>query len=206
MRHGAAALTLALILLLVGRGGLTGLSAQAQPAGTIRIIGPANGATVSAPVMLQVEITGVTIKPADEGDPQAYHYHALVDVDPAVVAQTGQPLPTGQASIIHTAVPTLALPDLAPGPHTITVILTRTDHVPLQPSVQAPVSFTVAAAASQAAPQAAPAQAAPAAAPRTGHGGAVLADNHLSLPHLLTLAALVLLSGGSTLLWAHRRR
>src|SRR5205085_1253103 len=87
--------------------------AQGQP--TIKIVSPAAGATVTGPVTLQVAITGATVKPAAEGDPQAFHYHALVDVDRATVVQDVQPLPTGQASIIQPAAACLA-PVLAAAP------------------------------------------------------------------------------------------
>jgi len=198
---------LAALLALVAFGGRRA-EAQGQP--TIKIVSPAAGATVTAPVTLQVMITGATVKPAAEGDPQAFHYHALVDVDRATVVQAGQPIPTGQASIIHTADTSLALPNLAPGQHTVTVILTRTDHVPLNPTVEDKVTFTVAAAgAAQPTAQATPApagQAAPAASPaaiaRTGHGGELLADPRPSWLLLLTLAAV--LAGGVAVLRVRR--
>ena len=199
MRGAAAVLG---SMLLVGAT-LLGRQVHAQQTGTIRVVAPANGATVAAPVTLQVEIGGVTVKPAAEGDPQAFHYHALIDVDPATVAQPGQPLPTGQANIIHTADPRLSLPDLAPGQHTVTVILTRTDHVPLSPSIQQRVTFTVAApgAAGAAAPGAAQQQAG---APRVGTG--LVPDTRASHGMLLALAGLFVVSMGGTLLWARVRR
>lgn len=140
---------------------LTGIGARAQQAGSIRIVAPANGATVAAPVNLTVAITGVTVKPATAGDPDAFHYHIFIDVDPATVVQPGQPIPTGRADIIHTADLTVPPTDLAPGAHTVWVVLTRTDHVPLSPSVQDRVQFTVVGAAQ-----------APSGAPRVGTGSA----------------------------------
>jgi hypothetical protein len=120
---------------------------RAQQTPSIKITSPANGATVNAPVSVTVDITGVTVKPASAGDPDAYHYHLFVDVDPATVVQPGQPIPTGQANIIHTADQTVNLPDLTPGPHTVYAVLTKTNHVPLNPSVQDKVQFTVAGGA-----------------------------------------------------------
>lgn len=140
------------------------LPAEAQQAaGTIRITAPANNSTVSPPVSVTVDIQGVTVKPAAEGDPNAYHYHLLVDVDPATVVQAGQPIVTGRADIIHTADPTVSL-NLQPGQHTIVAVLTKTDHVPLSPNVQDRVTFTVAGAAAGAG------QTPPATTPRTGTG------------------------------------
>jgi hypothetical protein len=158
---------------------------QGQQAGTIKITGPAAGSTVAAPVTLNVDIGGVTVKPAAEGDPAAFHYHALVDVDAATVLVPGQPIPTGQANIVHTADRALALPTLTPGQHTVTVVLTRTDHVPLNPSVQDRVTFTVGQGA--------------AAVPRVGTGGGLDADGATRTGALLALAALALLAGGYAL-------
>ena len=184
-------------LLLVVAAGLRVAPMQAQQPG-IRITAPANGANITGPVTLSVNITGVTVKPAAEGDPNAYHYHALVDVNPATVVQAGQPLPTGQTNIIHTADLNLSIPNLAPGPHTVTVILTKTDHVPLSPGVQDTVQFTVGAAA---AAQPSPAAAAPAAQPRTGTG---VAGRNAALPVLALPVALAALGGGILLI--RRRR
>ena len=188
---------------LLAGAALAGRTALAQQAGTIRITGPAAGATVSAPVQLSVDIQGVTVKPAAEGDPAAFHYHALVDVDPATVVQPGQPLPTGQANIIHTADRTISLPNLGAGPHTVVVVLTRTDHVPLTPTVTDRVSFTVGPAAAGAQ---APASQTPAAAPRVGTGGGLDADSDLPAGMLLALIAVLALGTGTALVRVRARR
>jgi hypothetical protein len=185
---------------------LSGAEARAQQTGTIRITAPAAGATVSGAVQLSVDIQGVTVKPAAEGDPNAFHYHALVDVDPTTVLQPGQPIPTGQGNIIHTADRTISIPDLAPGQHTVVVVLTRTDHVPLSPNVQDRVTFTVAAAQGAQPGQAAqaPAGQTPVAAPRVGTGGGIDADTNMSAAILLAVAAMALGAGG-LMLRARRR-
>ena len=191
----------ALVAILLAGAALLGREAHAQQAaGSIRITAPAANAAVSGPVTLTVDIQGVTVRPASEGDPAAFHYHALVDVDPATVVQPGQPLPTGQANIIHTADRTITIPDLAPGQHTIVVILTRTDHVPLNPSVQDRVTFTVTSAP---AGQTAPAGTGAATLPRVGAGGGLDADNRASPRALATLAAVLALGSG---VLAHRAR
>lgn len=163
--------------------------AQAQQPGSIRITAPANGSTVAAPVNLSVAITGVTVKPASAGDPDAFHYHIFIDVDPATVVQPGQPIPTGRADIIHTADLTVPLSNLTPGAHTVWVVLTRTDHVPLSPSVQDRVQFTVAAAG----------QAAPGGAPRVGTGIVTGA----AVPSLL-IWLVVVVGGGAWLIRLRR--
>lgn len=184
--------------------------ARAQQPLAISLLSPADGATVNAPVRLRVEVGGGVVRPLGTGNPSELHYHVLVDVDPATVIQPGQPLPTGRAEVIHTDDINLMLGNLAPGRHTITVILTRADHVPLSPNIQHQATFTVseaAAATSGAAAQptsAQEAQAAPAALARTGRGGAMRADAPLSPPAALAAFALLTGIGGAALL-ARRR-
>ncbi len=168
-------------------------SATLAQQGTIRVTAPANGATVSGPVTVQVAIGGVVIKPATDGDLDAFHYHIFVDVDPTTVTQAGQPIPTGQANIIHTADLNHALGELPPGPHTVYVMLTKTNHIPLTPAVQDRVTFTVAAAGGAA-------QTPPAGTPRTGAG---VSAGAAPLPLALALAPIV---AGALLLAVRRRR
>jgi hypothetical protein len=193
----------ALVAALAGIAAVLSIAPLSAQQGQIRITSPTAGSTVTGPVNVTVDITGVTVKPAAEGDPNAFHYHVLVDVDPATVVQAGQPLPTGQENIIHTADLSVPLANLAPGPHTVTVILTRTDHVPLAQAVQDRVQFTVGATGG-AQPQtgaAAPAAGtAPAQAPRVGAGPARRGD---PLPLWAPALAVAALAGG--LLIARRR-
>lgn len=133
--------------------------------------------------MLAIDIQGVTMKPAAEGDPSAFHYHALIDVDPATVLQPGQ--------------------------HTV-VVLTRTDHVPLSPNVQDRVTFTVAAPGTGGA-QAPPSQAVaptagqtPMAAPRVGTGGPLGADGEPPVVITLGLVGVLLAGAGAAARYARR--
>jgi hypothetical protein len=110
---------------------------------TLTILEPGDGATVSGPVTVQLDVTGVNLKAPVEADPEGRHIHYLLDVDPATVLIPGQPIPTGQANIVHTANASHTFVDLPAGPHTVWAVVTGNDHVPLTPSVQGKVSFTV---------------------------------------------------------------
>ncbi|MGH2583642.1 MAG: DUF4399 domain-containing protein [Dehalococcoidia bacterium] len=192
---------LALLAALCATGtAFVGGVAGAQQGASIKITEPAAGATVASPVTLAVDIQGVPVKAAAEGDPNAFHYHALVDVDPSTVLVPGQPIPTGQSNIIHTADPNLTLPDLAPGQHTVVAVLTRTDHVPLSPTVQDRITFTVGTPGTggpgTGGPGAAASGQTPVAAPRVGTGGLLAADTEPSLPLMLTVALVMALGGG----------
>src|SRR5437016_4085554 len=124
-RISRVALLIALIALAAAGAGaaLHGHSAQAQQGITVSITAPAGGATVSNPVQMHVQSTGVTIKAATEGDPNAAHYHYFVDRNPSTVVQQGQPIPSGQPDIIHSGDPNQVLPNLAPGQHTVWVVV-----------------------------------------------------------------------------------
>ncbi len=195
-------------MLGMGLAVLAGGSARpvaAQSAPTLQISGPSEGATVSNPVQMHVTSSGATIKAATDADASAAHYHYFIDRDPATVVQQGQPIPAGQPDIIHTNDANLPLPSLAPGQHTIWVVLAHTDHTPYNPSVQARVAFTVGAAAAAPAGGQAPAAGAAGTLPGTGSAGALNARRSQPTPAtLVVLAALLLTLGGTGLYRAWR--
>ena len=99
-------------------------------------------ATVPAgqPVVLTVKVEGATLAKAD-GDTSGRtgHLHVFVDRDPT---PAGQPIPK-EAGIIHTTDTTISVPDLAPGEHTLWVVLGDGNHVPFAPAVLDKVTVTV---------------------------------------------------------------
>lgn len=157
---GVAAIGIGLGLSLAG----AWQTADAQGTRTIKITAPADGAGATNPVSVSVESSGATIKAATAGDSSASHYHYFVDQDPASVVRPGAAIPTGQPQIIHSAEGTQRIPDLAPGQHSVWVVLTNNDHIPYDPNVQAKVSFTVGSGSGGA----------PSTLPRTGDGTAGL--------------------------------
>jgi hypothetical protein len=102
--------------------------------------------TVAAPTTVSVTVTPpVNLKPAKDADATSYHLHYFVDIDPATVAQAGQPVPTGNPNIIHSAATTQDLGALAAGKHTVWVVMGDVSHIVCNPVVQGTVSFDVAA-------------------------------------------------------------
>ena len=120
---------------------------------TLDFVSPAEGAQVTAPVRIEVRTSGVVLKRPTEQDPNARHLHYFLDTDPAAVLGPGQPVPTGIQNIIHTPdiVQTL---NLQPGQHTVWVVMTDNDHLPLRPNVQAKITFTVTGTPARSADQA----------------------------------------------------
>jgi Tol biopolymer transport system component len=152
---GAAAIVILAalaIMLLTQGGGSDGGTTEEQQAGngqatvvsgpSLAILQPADGGQVSGPVAVQLDVSGVNLKAPVEADPEGRHIHYFLDVDPATVLVPGQPIPTGQANIVHTANANHTFVDLPSGQHSVWAVLTGNDHVPLTANVQGKVTFT----------------------------------------------------------------
>jgi len=100
--------------------------------------------TADAPTTVTAVLTPeMNIQPAAAGDPTSFHYHYYIDLDPATVSQPGQPIPSGNPQIIHSASATQDLGPLAPGEHTVWLVVGQLNHVPCDPPLMAAVSFYV---------------------------------------------------------------
>ncbi len=116
-------------------------SAQASHA-TVKIVAPANGATVSAPVRVVLQATGVEIVPATVERPGTGHHHLFVDHDLTPVDDT---IPRGVTGILHLGrgQTEFVLDSLKPGSHRVIAVVANWKHVPLKPLVVDTVRFTV---------------------------------------------------------------
>lgn len=147
LRRYLAAPVFVLVLLVVS----AMPAVAAEP--TLTITSPTDGSTTSgSTVKVTWESTDVTIKaPAEAQAMEEGHYHAFLDVEPVTAA--GQPIPTGPG-IVHTANAEATFDNVAPGEHTVTVVLGYKDHSAWQPVVSDTVTFTVADGLGQIAPAA----------------------------------------------------
>jgi hypothetical protein len=114
---------------------------------SLRIRRPEEGATVDCPVRVRVAPQGLRIMgagaepPEESEDGRAAKLYGFVDGEPPAV---GQPVPAPDGiSVVAGNRNGVRLPELAPGPHTVTVVATDGGGVVLDPLVQAAVSFTV---------------------------------------------------------------
>lgn len=113
----------------------------------IKILSPANGATVAGPkVAFDVEVPNWTFvdanQPAKDGEG---HLHFFVDV-PAGTVQAGSAIPLDQkATFVHAgkAPYTKREIELSPGEHTVTVVMGNSLHQALANPAPASVTFTV---------------------------------------------------------------
>lgn len=133
--------------------------------------------TSAAPTSVTVTITPtLNLKPGTSGDLASYHLHYFIDT-PATAA--GAAVPTGDPKIIHSAALTQDLGALAPGSHTVTVVLGQLSHVACE--TRGTVTFTVAAAPT---------------APKTGSAGLVSDDAAPLAAFALLSVAIALTAGG----------
>ena len=101
-----------------------------------------------APTTVSVTVAPpVNLKPAKDAVADSFHLHYFVDIDPSTIVQAGQPVPTGNPKIIHSATTTQDVGALSAGKHTVWVVLGDVTHTTCSPLVVGSVSFNVAAAA-----------------------------------------------------------
>jgi hypothetical protein len=113
---------------------------------TVDVKGPSVDATApptakaGQPVTMTVAVEGVSLVAAD-GDTSGStgHLHVFIDRTPTAA---GQAIPK-EDGIIHTTETTITLPGMAPGEHTIWVVLGDGAHVPFKPEVTDKVVITV---------------------------------------------------------------
>ena len=114
--------------------------AQAHP--RVKITSPQNGATVTNPVKITLQATGVEIVPATVERPGTGHHHLFVDHDLTGVNDT---IPKGTTGILHLGrgQTEFVLDSLKAGPHRLIAVVGDWRHVPLHPLVADTVTFTV---------------------------------------------------------------
>ena len=116
--------------------------AQANKTVSVTITSPQNGATVSGPVTIKLQATGVKIAPATVQQPGTAHHHLFVDHDLTWLRDT---IPSGSPGVIHLGrgQTEFVLDSLKPGPHRVIALLADWRHIPLNPLVSDTVTFTV---------------------------------------------------------------
>jgi hypothetical protein len=112
---------------------------------SLTISQPANGSTVPAgSVMVTLNYQGPQLVPAAQATKlDDYHVHYFLDVDATPYIGTQVPVPTGNPSIVHSGATSQTFDNVAPGQHTVTVLMTGADHISLNPPVVDKVTFTV---------------------------------------------------------------
>jgi hypothetical protein len=109
---------------------------------SVEIVSPEDGAVLpSSAFEVRTRVTGVALRPADNThDPKSGHLHLYIDHPPPA---SDVAIPAGDPQIFHTTGPTIRVEGLAPGEHTLYVVLGHGDHRPFRPAVRDSVTITV---------------------------------------------------------------
>ncbi len=106
-----------------------------SPAGAeAYIISPKDGAKVKNPVVVQFGLKGMGIAPAGVKLENTGHHHLLIDTD--LPESLDAPLPTVPDKVVHFGKgQTETTLNLAPGKHTLQLVLGDENHIPHNPIV-----------------------------------------------------------------------
>jgi hypothetical protein len=105
-----------------------------SPAGAeVYFESPADGATVKGPVTVRFGLKGMGVAPAGIKFDNTGHHHLLIDTDPP--ADLGSPLPASDHVVHFGKGQTETTISLAPGKHTLQLVLGDALHIPHDPPV-----------------------------------------------------------------------
>jgi hypothetical protein len=105
------------------------------------IISPQNGETVTSPVTVRFGLSDMGVAPAGVATPNTGHHHLIVD---APTPPADVPIPKDEQHIHFGGGQTETTLTLAPGKHTLQLVLGDKDHVPFDPPlVSETVTITV---------------------------------------------------------------
>ncbi len=108
----------------------------------VYIISPKDGATVKSPVRVQFGLVGMGVAPAGVDIPDTGHHHLIVDLDELPSFEL--PLPASENVIHFGKGQTETKLELAPGTHSLQLVLGDKIHLPHSPAVVSKkISITV---------------------------------------------------------------
>jgi hypothetical protein len=110
----AAALVLGLAAIAFAQNEFSALPAGAS----VKIVKPADGASVKNPILFAFEVTGTQVKPAGAVEKGTGHHHLIVDAGPMA---EGAAIPADATHIHYGKGQTEANVELKPGEHTVTL-------------------------------------------------------------------------------------
>jgi hypothetical protein len=115
-----------------------------SPAGAkVYIINLKDGDTVSSPFKVQFGLTGMGVAPAGVEKPNTGHHHLIIDTTLSA-DEMKAPIPADAKHVHFGAGQTEAMVTLAPGKHTLQLVLGDWSHIPHVPPVMStPITVTV---------------------------------------------------------------
>jgi len=114
--------------------------AHAQPAQSVSIVEPVNGATVTSPFKLRFAVSGMAVAPAGDMLANSGHHHLLIDVDPIAA---GTPVPADDKHIHFGKGQTEVEVTLPPGTYKLTAQFANGAHQSYGPAMSQTIKVTV---------------------------------------------------------------
>lgn len=111
----------------------TGIARSPAPAGArVFFENPADGATLRSPFVVEFGVTGIALAKAGDDRPSSGHHHLIID---APLPDPGLPIPADERYRHFGDASTRTELTLAPGTHTLQLLLGDHRHVPHDPPV-----------------------------------------------------------------------
>lgn len=104
------------------------------PDAKLYVIAPADGARVRSPFVVRFGLKNMGVTQAGSSAPNAGHHHILIDATAPL--DPNEPIPANRSHVHFGGGQTETTLDLAPGRHTLQLVLGDADHRPFAPSVQ----------------------------------------------------------------------
>lgn len=95
-------------------------------------ITPKDGEAVTSPLTVRFGLAGMGVAPAGVERPKTGHHHLLIDTE---LENPDQPLPADALHVHFGGGQTETTVELAPGPHTLQLVLGDHNHVPFDPPI-----------------------------------------------------------------------
>ena len=128
---------------LIGMPTVTLGQTAAPPNASVYFISPKDGDTVASPLKVQFGLTGMGVAPAGVEKPNTGHHHLLIDTK-LTDEQMKEPIPADDTHKHFGGGQTEAVVTLAPGTHTLQLMLADWSHIPHSPPVMSePITITV---------------------------------------------------------------
>jgi len=99
----------------------------------VYFISPENGAKLKSPVTVRFGLSGMGVAPAGTVKEATGHHHLLIDVD--ALPATDMPIPADDKHRHFGGGQTEVSVELAPGKHTLQLLLGDSNHIPHDPPV-----------------------------------------------------------------------
>ena len=110
----------------------------APPNAAVYIISPKDGDTVTGPFKVQFGLSGMGVAPAGVDKPNTGHHHLIIDTA-LTPEELKAPIASDAKHVHFGGGQTETMVTLAPGEHTLQLVLGDWTHVPFSPPIMSPV-------------------------------------------------------------------